>query len=389
MNKKKIIILGSTGSIGKITFEIIAQNKKNFSVELLSTNQNLSLAIKQVKKLNVKKLIVTNKKRYLGAVKFFKKSDVKIYNSFNDLNNCFKDKEIYYSMISIVGLAGLKPSIDLIKKSQNIAIVNKESIICGWSLIKKKLDRYNTNFIPIDSEHFSIYSLLNSRESKIIDKIYITASGGPFLNQSINKLGKIKISQALKHPTWKMGKKISIDSSTMMNKVFEVIEAKKLFNIKYKNIKILTHPKSYLHSIIKLHNGLIKLLAHEPNMKIPIFNSIYLDKNYKITSKKIDLKILNNLNLNLINEKKFPLVKIIKKLPEKNTLYETALISINDFFVNMFLKKKIDYKKMIKLIFKYALHKSFLKFRKIELKKINDIYKIEKYIRIKLEKENI
>jgi 1-deoxy-D-xylulose-5-phosphate reductoisomerase len=389
MNKKKIIILGSTGSIGKITFEIIAQNKNNFSVELLSTNQNLSLAIKQVKKLNVKKLIVTNKKRYLDAVKFFKKSDVKIYNSFNDLNNCFKDKEIYYSMISIVGLAGLKPSIDLIKKSKNIAIVNKESIICGWSLIKKKLDRYNTNFIPIDSEHFSIYSLLNSQESKIIDKIYITASGGPFLNQSLNKLGKIKISQALKHPTWKMGKKISIDSSTMMNKVFEVIEAKKLFNIKYKNIKILTHPKSYLHSIIKLHNGLIKLLAHEPNMKIPIFNSIYLDKTYKITSKKIDLKILNNLNLNLINEKKFPLVKIIKILPEKNTLYETALISINDFFVNMFLKKKIDYKKMIKLIFKYALHKSFLKFRKIELKKINDIYKIEKYIRIKLEKENI
>ena len=389
MNKKKIIILGSTGSIGKITFEIIAQNKKNFSVELLSTNQNLSLAIKQIKKLNVKKLIVTNKKKYLDAVKFFNKSDVKIYNSFNDLNNCFKDKEIYYSMISIVGLAGLKPSIDLIKKSQNIAIVNKESIICGWSLIKKKLDRYNTNFIPIDSEHFSIYSLLNSRESKIIDKIYITASGGPFLNQSINKLGKIKISQALKHPTWKMGKKISIDSSTMMNKVFEVIEAKKLFNIKYKNIKILTHPKSYLHSIIKLHNGLIKLLAHEPNMKIPIFNSIYLDKTYKITSKKIDLKILNNLNLNLINEKKFPLVKIIKILPEKNTLYETALISINDFFVNMFLKKKIDYKKMIKLIFKYALHKSFLKFRKIELKKINDIYKIEKFIRIKLEKENI
>ena len=389
MNKKKIIILGSTGSIGKITFEIIAQNKNNFSVELLSTNQNLSLAIKQVKKLNVKKLIVTNKKRYLDAVKFFKKSDVKIYNSFNDLDNCFKDKEIYYSMISIVGLAGLKPSIDLIKKSQNIAIVNKESIICGWSLIKKKLDRYNTNFIPIDSEHFSIYSLLNSQESKIIDKIYITASGGPFLNQSLNKLGKIKISQALKHPTWKMGKKISIDSSTMMNKVFEVIEAKKLFNIKYKNIKILTHPKSYLHSIIKLHNGLIKLLAHEPNMKIPIFNSIYLDKTYKITSKKIDLKILNNLNLNLINEKKFPLVKIIKILPEKNTLYETALISINDFFVNMFLKKKIDYKKMIKLIFKYALHKSFLKFRKIELKKINDIYKIEKYIRIKLKKENI
>ena len=389
MNKKKIIILGSTGSIGKITFEIIAQNKKNFSVELLSTNQNLSLAIKQIKKLNVKKLIVTNKKKYLDAVKFFNKSDVKIYNSFNDLNNCFKDKEIYYSMISIVGLAGLKPSINLIKKSQNIAIVNKESIICGWSLIKKKLDRYNTNFIPIDSEHFSIYSLLNNQESKIIDKIYITASGGPFLNQSLNKLGKIKISQALKHPTWKMGKKISIDSSTMMNKVFEVIEAKKLFNIKYKNIKILTHPKSYLHSIIKLHNGLIKLLAHEPNMKIPIFNSIYSDKTYKITSKKIDLKILNNLNLNLINEKKFPLVKIIKILPEKNTLYETALISINDFFVNMFLKKKIDYKKMIKLIFKYALHKSFLKFRKIELKKINDIYKIDKHIRIKLEKENI
>ena len=382
--KKKIVLIGSTGSIGKITSEIILKDKKNFSVELLSTNKNLNEAIKQVKKHNVKKLIVIDKTKYLEAKSFFKNSKVKVFNSFNFIDDLFKNKEIYYSMISVVGLAGLIPSLKLIKKSRNIAIVNKESIISGWSLIKKKLNHYKTNFIPIDSEHFSIYSLLNDEENQIVDKIYLTASGGPFLNTPLHKFKKINLNQALKHPTWKMGKKISIDSSTMMNKVFEVIEAKNLFDIDYNKIKILTHPKSYIHSIIKLRNGLIKLLAHESSMKIPIYKSIYLNESYKINTKKINLEILNELNLKKIDENRFPLIKILKILPDRHSLYETVLITINDFFVNKFLNNEISYNKMIDLILKFAFHKPFLKFRNLEIKKTDDIYNTEEYIRLKL-----
>ena len=157
-------------------------------------------------------------------------------------------------MISIIGIDGLNPSLQLIKYSKNIAIVNKESIICGWNLIRKKLKKFKTNFIPIDSEHFSIYSLIQKNNDDLIDKVFITASGGPFLNSSTKRLKNIQKQDALNHPNWKMGKKISIDSSTMMNKVFEVIEAKKLFNLKYKDILILTHPKSYVHAIVKFTN---------------------------------------------------------------------------------------------------------------------------------------
>ena len=187
-------------------------------------------------------------------------------------------------MISIIGLDGLKPSLQLIKYSKNIAIVNKESIICGWNLIKKKLVKFKTNFIPIDSEHFSIYSLIQNKETKNIDKIFITASGGPFLKKTIRQLKYVKKKDALNHPNWKMGKKISIDSATMINKVYEIIEARNIFQIPYKKIEILIHPNSYIHCLIKFNNGLVKIIAHDTTMEIPIFNSLYNSSKKQIKS---------------------------------------------------------------------------------------------------------
>ena len=242
--RKKIIILGSTGSIGKNTINIIKKDKKNFEIKLLSTNKNISEIIKQAKEFKVKNIIINDYKKFNEAKKKYKRLNIRFYNSFSSIDKLFKKKEIFYSMVSIVGIDGLDPSLKLIKFSKNIAIVNKESLVCGWSLVKKKLDKYKTSFIPIDSEHFSIFSLLQNYKSSQIEKIYITASGGPFLNYTQSNLKNITINSALKHPNWIMGKKISIDSSTMMNKVFEVIEAKNIFNIQYKNISILTHPKS-------------------------------------------------------------------------------------------------------------------------------------------------
>ena len=384
MKKKKIIILGSTGSIGQNTIKIINKDKKNFDIKLLSTNKNISEIIKQAKQFKVKNIIINDYSKFIETKKKYKNLNINFFNSFSIIDKLFNSKEVFYSMISIVGIDGLKPSLQLIKYSKNIAIVNKESIICGWNLIKKQLNEFKTNFIPIDSEHFSIYSLIEKNNTDLIDKVFITASGGPFLNKSSKQLRNINKKEALKHPNWKMGKKISIDSSTMMNKVFEVIEAKKLFNLNYKNISILTHPKSYVHAIVKFKNALIKILIHEPDMKIPIYNSLYhLNKN-NLKSQNLNLSILNNLELKKIDYKKFPLVKLLDNLSEKDSLYETILVVINDFFVLKYLNNEIKYHEMIKLIYKYSNYKEFLKFRKILPKNVTDIYRLRDYVSLKL-----
>ena len=236
--KKKIAILGSTGSIGKNTVNIIQKNQKNFEVQLLSTNKNIKEILNQVKKLNVKNIIVTDYSSYKKIKLKLKNKSVKIYNNLNVINKIFK-KKIDYTMSAITGLAGLEPTIDIIKFTKVIAIANKESIICAWNLIKKELNKNNTKFIPVDSEHFSIWNLLNEKTNTMIKQIIITASGGPFLKIPKKKIDKINPKYALKHPNWKMGKKISIDSATMMNKVFELIEAQRIFEIEFKKLKKL------------------------------------------------------------------------------------------------------------------------------------------------------
>ncbi len=288
-------------------------------------------------------------------------------------------------MSSITGLSGLKPTLESIKFTKKILIANKEAIVCGWNLIDKELKKYSTNFIPVDSEHFSIWTLLQNYSSKNIEKIYITASGGPFLKLPKKKFSKISVKKALNHPNWSMGKKITIDSATLMNKVFEVIEAKNIFDLSYNKISILTHPNSYIHAIVKFNNGLTKILAHDPDMKIPIFNSLMDEKDKTIKSKKINLKILNNLNLENVDTKKFLLVNILNKLPKKNSLFETILITVNDYFVHKFLKKEISFEKMIFLINRFVNFKKFEKYKKIRPKNVEDIYRLKNYVSSKLD----
>lgn len=209
--KKNIVILGSTGSIGQNTLKILSKYKNQFQVKLLSTNKNLSKIIKQATEFKVKNIIITDFRKFQFAKKKYKKKNFIFYNTFKEIENLFKKKEIYYSMISVIGINGLDPTLRLIKYSKNIAIVNKKSLICGWSLIKKKLDYYKTNFLPINSEHFSIHQVIKNLEINSIKNIYLTASGGPFLKFKNIKNKKIKLNQALNHPNWVMGKKISVE----------------------------------------------------------------------------------------------------------------------------------------------------------------------------------
>ena len=369
--KQKIAILGSTGSIGKNLLEIISKDKNKYEVVLLTANENHIDLIKQAKKYNVKNIIINNDKSF-KLLKIKKINKINIYNDFDSYTKIFKQK-IDYVMSSISGMAGLGPTLDIIKFTKKIAIANKESIICAWNLINEELVKNKTEFVPVDSEHFSLwYALKNIPVSKI-EKVYLTASGGPLLKFSKLNLKNIRLSQALNHPTWRMGKKISIDSCTMMNKVFEVIEAKHLFNLSYEKITILTHPKSYIHALVKFKNGLIKIIAHDTTMKIPIFNSINLNKNLSIKTNSLNLKKLNNLDLKEINYNIFPLVNILKKLPNKISLYETVIVTINDYLVDLFLNKKISYKQLQNFQLKFAKKRLFTKYKKIKPKKFEDI----------------
>ena len=381
--KKKIAILGSTGSIGKCLINIIKKDKRNFEIILLSADQNYKELLKQAKFFKVKNLIITNEDSYNKIKKNRLSKNINIYNNFNNLKKIFK-KKIDYTMSSISGIQGLKPTIEIIKHSKRVAIANKEAIICGWNLIEKRLNKHKTEFVPVDSEHFSIWYALQNIEKNLIEKIYLTASGGPFLDKTLKKLKKVNIDQVINHPNWKMGKKISTDSATMINKVFEIIEAKKIFKISYNKLAIIIHPKSYVHAIIKFKNGLTKIIVHDTNMKIPIFNSLYLSKKM-INSKKLDFNTLNNLDFRNANPKKFPLIKILKMLPNNTSLFETILVSINDKFVELFLRNEIKFTDISKKMNKMLKLYTFRKYKKIRPKSINEIINLNKKIKDKIE----
>jgi 1-deoxy-D-xylulose-5-phosphate reductoisomerase len=381
--KKKIVILGSTGSIGNSLLNIIKKDKEKFEIVLLTANSNYKKLLKQAETFNVKNLIITEKKGFQKIKNKLKK--INIYNNFESFEKIFK-KKVDYTMSAISGLDGLIPTNKMIKYTKVIAIANKESIICGWNLLQKELKKNKTKFIPVDSEHFSIWYGLNgiSNSKNLIKKLYLTASGGPFINYPVNKLRYVKIHQALKHPNWKMGKKISIDSATMMNKVFEIIEAKNIFNIDYKKLSVLIHTNSYVHAILKFKNGLIKIIAHDTNMQIPIFNTLYENNKKSFNSKNLQIHKLNHLDLKKVDLIKFPYINIIKLLPKKNSLFETALVSANDTLVNLFLSKKIKYMDMQKILLKLIKTIEFKKYKYLRPRNVNEIIDLSNYVRLKI-----
>ncbi len=381
---KKIAIFGSTGSIGGSLINIIKKDKNKFKVVLITANKNYKKLIKQTNFFNIKNIIITDTKSYLITKKILKNKSINIYNNFDCLKKIFKDNKIDYTMSAISGFDGLKPTLDIIRYTRVIAIANKESIICGWDLINKNLKKFNTKFIPVDSEHFSIWSLINNAKNNNLDKVYLTASGGPFRKYPLKLFKNISPKKAIKHPNWSMGKKISIDSATMMNKVFEIIEAKKIFNLKYSQLEILIHPQSYLHAIVKFNNGLTKLLIHDTSMTIPIFNSIYSKYESNIKSKPLDINILNNLNLENVDKIRYPVIKIINQLPDKDSLYETVVVSANDKLVSRFLNNEIKFTDISTILIKFLKLSEFTKLKRIKPKNVKEISKLVDYVSLKI-----
>ena len=380
--KKKIAILGSTGSIGKSTLDVIRKDKKNFDVVLLTANNNYRKLIHQAKEFKARNVIINNNNFYLKVRNSLKKNKTKVFFGNISLNKIIK-KRIDYTMSAIVGLAGLQPTIDAIKISRIVALANKETIICGWPILNRLIKKYKTEILPVDSEHFSIMELTKGVSNDEVEEIIITASGGPFLKVPINKLKKIKPFQAIKHPNWKMGKKISVDSANMMNKVFEIIEAYKLFKFDKEKYKIMIHPQSYVHSIIRFKNGLIKMILYNSDMKIPISNILYGSKKNILNIKKIDTKTLNNLSFQEVSAKKFPSVNLIKRSLKFNSSIPTIMNASNEVLVDMFLNKKIGFLDIVRIVGKIFKDEDFNKYATRKLSSINDIKIIDSWARLK------
>ena len=377
-----ISILGSTGSIGLSTLNIINNKRKFFSIYLLSANSNYSLISYQIKKYKPEYFIINDEITFNKIKKKFKKSKTKIFNNFKNFK--LRNKKLDITVSAIPGIKGLEPTIFMLKFSKKILIANKESIICGWNIIKKKAQINKTRIVPVDSEHFSIFKLLETNSLNEIKKIYITASGGPFLNYKQNQFKKIKPKDALKHPKWKMGKKISVDSATLMNKIFELIEAQKLFNIPDRKLDILIHPQSLVHAIIVLKNGLTKFIYHETSMMIPLVNAIYDGRinisDFKDLKKKHIDQYPQNLTFKKVNKKSFPTIKL-KSLAN---LYPSSPIIINasnEILVDHFLTKKIPFLGIFKIIMTILDNRNYKKYAIRKPKNLKQISIIDSWAR--------
>ena len=381
--KKNVSILGSTGSIGLNSLKIFSRKNKLFKINILAANKNYQLICKQINQFKPEVFVVNDAKVLKKVKKRFKNNKVKIIKDIDIKKNYFKKSDI--TIAAIPGIAGLKPTVELTKISKKILIANKESIICGWNLIKKIALKHNTKIIPIDSEHFSIMKLLENQKINDVKKIYLTASGGPFLNLNISKLKNVKPHEAIKHPKWKMGKKISIDSASLMNKILEVIEAHKLFEIDIDKFEIVIHPESLVHAIIEFKNGLYKFIYHETSMLIPLANAIF-DDNVNIDDllkPKLDSKkstFFQRLNFLKVDKKRFPIINLKSRLNEH---YSSPIIinAVNEILVDRYIHRKIPFTSFYKYIMKVLNDRNYTKYAIKEPKSISQILQIDQWSR--------
>ena len=380
--KKTISILGSTGSVGQTSLEILNKKKNFFDINLLYANKNFKLICHQIKKYNPKIFVIND-------LKILEKVKKKFKNKKTIITNFIKKKNIIKSDITISaipGIAGLNPTLMMIKYSKKILIANKESVICGWNLISKEAIKFGVKIIPIDSEHFSIMKLIENTKLNDVKKIYLTASGGPFLNYKVSQLKKIKPKDAIKHPKWKMGKKISVDSASLMNKILELLEANKLFNIPQNKLEILIHPNSLVHAIVVLKNGLTKFIYHETSMVVPIANAIFEDQlnieDFYVLKKNKKKIIIENLFFYKADKKNYPMIKLKDKIfqfPSSPIIINAA----NEVLVDHFLRKKIAFLSIYKIILGILRDRNYKKYAIRKPNKINQIKDIDNWSRKK------
>ena len=341
--KKRIAILGSTGSIGCQALEVIASNENMFQIEVLTAQNNVELLIEQARRFNPDAVVISNEQHYNKLSEALKSSKIKVYTGEDALEQIVDSSSIDIVLTALVGFAGLKPTIRAIKANKIIALANKETLVAGGHLINKIVKENNSVIIPVDSEHSAIFQCLAGEGNNHIRKIVLTASGGPFRNKKISELKNVRKEQALKHPNWEMGSKITIDSASMMNKGLEVIEAKWLFGIDPDQIEVIIHPQSVIHSMVEFEDGSLKAQLGLPDMRLPIQYALSYPDRLKSDFEKFYISDFPVLSFEEVDLKKFRNLALAFEALKKQGNMPCILNAANEIAVALFLNDRIGF----------------------------------------------
>ena len=368
MNKKKkhIAILGSTGSIGTQSLEVVDAHPERFVVEVLTANNNSKLLIEQSKKYKPNVVVITNESKYKEVNNALFDLGIKVFSGENSLEEVVENENIDIVLTALVGYSGLKPTIRAIKSGKNIALANKETLVVAGDLITKLCKRYGVSIYPVDSEHSAIFQCLVGEHFNPIEKIYLTASGGPFRGKNIEELLHVTKEQALKHPNWEMGSKITIDSASMMNKGLEVIEAKWLFDLKKEQIEIVVHPQSVVHSAVQFTDGSVIAQLGIPDMKLPIQYALGFPERLENNFKRFSFLDYPELTFEKANFDTFKNLSLAYSAMEKGGNIPCILNAANEVVVDAFLKDKISFLSMSDVIENCMEKITFVKNPKLE-----------------------
>jgi len=359
--KKRIAILGSTGSIGTQALEVISENKDYFEVEVLTANKNADLLISQAKKYLPNTVIIADETQYKKVNNELSKLPIKVFAGKESIEQIVSSSEIDIVLTAIVGYAGLISTINAIKANKTIALANKETLVVAGELIRKLTIEHKANIIPVDSEHSAIFQCLVGETHNKIDKLILTASGGPFRGKNKEFLKKVTVEQALNHPNWTMGNKITIDSATLMNKGLELIEAKWLFDVPTDKIEIVIHPQSIIHSLVQFEDGSLKAQMGLPDMKVPIQYAFSFPNRLKNNFAKLDFKEFAELTFEQPNTKDFRCLNIAKEAINKAGNTPCVMNAANEIAVSAFLNKKISFLQIPEIIEQTILKTDYIK----------------------------
>jgi len=346
---KKIFVLGSTGSIGVNTLNVVREFSDLFEIEAITTNRNVDLLIKQIEEFKPKYAVISDKEA-AEKMKDGYNGRTKIFYGKEGLIEIAKNAEYDILVSSLVGFAGLAPTIESIKRGKRIALANKETLVSAGKLIMELLEKHDAEIIPVDSEHSAIFQCLVGEKKESIKKLVLTASGGPFLHKSIEELKSVTIEEALNHPNWNMGNKITIDSATMMNKGLEVIEAKWLFNMDVEKIDVVVHPQSIIHSMVEFTDGAIKAQLSVPDMKLPIQYALSYPERYFSNFVTTDFVKIGKLTFFEPDYSKFRCLKLAFDVLEQGGIASCILNAANEIAVSKYLSGNIKFTEIPEVI---------------------------------------
>ena len=359
--KKRIAILGSTGSIGTQSLEVISKNPDNFEVEVLTANNNVDLLIEQAKMYQPNVVVIANKVKYNYVSEALKKEPIKIFAGSDALNQVVQMETVDQVITAMVGYSGLIPTYHAVKAGKNIALANKETMVVAGEIITKLAHENQVEILPVDSEHSAIFQCLAGEFMNPVEKIYLTCSGGPFRGKTEDELQKVTVEDALAHPNWDMGAKITIDSATLMNKGFEVIEAHWLFGLPASKIEVVVHPQSIIHSLVQFEDGSIKAQLGLPDMKLPIQYAIGFPKRIKNDFVRFNFIDYPTLEFEPPNTKIFRNLALSYEALNSGGNMPCILNAANEVVVEAFLKRKVKFLQMPDIIEEAMKKVSFIK----------------------------